>query len=257
MPYADYGQAGYTILRGAIPPSLLADLRREAEKAPPLARGRYGPQAQRLQPVSAFAELDLRPFNDFEQLPVIQECATALLGPERTPCPELGILLQPGERKWCTNWHRDWRRCVRHQEDLDLYESMQADVTTFNQINAALYDDDCFWVVPGSHSRADLDAERLLHYPLEGPAAGSEPDDYVRAMPGAVQLRLQPGDVAFYRRCALHLGAYSPAQQRATLHAAFLTPADLEFERHFEPVRQQLNRDGHRYTAFAAQHRLC
>ena len=42
------------ILRGIVPPSLLTDLRREAEKARDLAHKLNGPQTQRIQPLYLF-----------------------------------------------------------------------------------------------------------------------------------------------------------------------------------------------------------
>ena len=55
---AEYIKDGFTILRSLIPPSLLTDLRRETDTARDIARQRSGPQAQRLQPVYAYEELD-------------------------------------------------------------------------------------------------------------------------------------------------------------------------------------------------------
>ena len=47
-----YLSQGYLILQGILPPSLLTDLRREAEKARDLAHKLNGPQTQRIQPLS-------------------------------------------------------------------------------------------------------------------------------------------------------------------------------------------------------------
>ena len=60
----EYLSEGYLIFRGIVPPSLLTDLRREAEKARDLAHKLNGPQTQRIQPLSNYAdELDLKPFH--------------------------------------------------------------------------------------------------------------------------------------------------------------------------------------------------
>ena len=54
----EYVTNGYTILRGLLPASLLADLRRETDKAREIARAEGGPLAQRLQPVYAYGQLN-------------------------------------------------------------------------------------------------------------------------------------------------------------------------------------------------------
>jgi hypothetical protein len=48
---------------------------------------------------------------------------------------------------------------------------------------------------------------------------------YSAAMPGAVQVRLGPGDYALYRACGWHAGTYSPRTPRATLHDFVFTDA--------------------------------
>ena len=58
-------------------------------------------------------------------------------------------------------------------------------------------------------------------YPQDGePALDAERRflKYCRAMPGAVQVHLAPGDFCIYRPCGLHLGNYSPDIKRAPLH---------------------------------------
>jgi hypothetical protein len=65
----EYFTTGLTVLRGVIPASLLADLRRETDRAREIARRSSGPQSQRLQPVYKYEELNHRPFRDFLQLP--------------------------------------------------------------------------------------------------------------------------------------------------------------------------------------------
>ena len=50
----EYLSQGYLILRGIVPPSLLTDLRREAEKARDLAHKLNGPQTQSIQPLYIF-----------------------------------------------------------------------------------------------------------------------------------------------------------------------------------------------------------
>ena len=49
---------------------------------------------------------------------------------------------------------------------------------------------------------------------------------YTRRMPGAVQVPLAAGDVAFYRAVGWHIGNYVPYIKRATLHDGFYGPDD-------------------------------
>src|SRR5579884_2335818 len=89
----EYVTDGYTVLRGLIPASLLADLRREADRAREIAHRQHGPQAQRLQPVYAYEELDSRPFRDFLGLPGLQATAEGILGTGHAQSDIMGVLL--------------------------------------------------------------------------------------------------------------------------------------------------------------------
>ena len=61
--------------------------------------------------------------------------------------------------------------------------------------------------------------------------------EYARRMPGAVNVPLFAGDVAFYRACQWHLGSYVPYTRRATLHDGYYGPEDLAWQA--EVKRQQ------------------
>jgi hypothetical protein len=233
----EYLADGLTVLRGLIPAPLLADLRREAEKAREIARREGGPQTQRLQPVYAHASLDARPFREFLDLPGLRETVEKILGPDRQPSNNMGILLEPAESPWCTNWHRDWGHHVAGL-DMDMFFEAARNLGMFNQLNAALYGDASLWVVPGSHHREDTDAERdrFPRTPAPGPAlrdgmTAEERElacrEYARSMPGAVEVVLGAGDVAFYRAGGWHLGNYVPYTRRATLHDGFYGADDL------------------------------
>ena len=56
----EYHQKGFLIFRGIVPPALLTDLRREADRARALAYELNGPQTQRIQPLDQYAgDIDL------------------------------------------------------------------------------------------------------------------------------------------------------------------------------------------------------
>ena len=225
-----YRTQGYTVFHHIIPASLIDDLRRVSEQARIIARQQSGPQVQRLQPVANFA-IDQQPFINYAELAPLNDAIARLLTPafRHGQRQFMGILLEPAEVPYCTMWHRDWRDNMAGL-DLARWDAVFADDRYFNQVNCALYDDACTWVVPGSHLRRDLPAEiaRFPHRPIAAPQleglsyAAREYAclDYVRSMPGAVQLLLEAGDFCLYRNTLWHIGNYVPYRQRATLHDA-------------------------------------
>jgi hypothetical protein len=230
----EYHTQGYTVFRGILPPGLIGELRRVTERVREIARERHGPQAQRLQPVASY-DLDQRPFDEFRDLPELRAAITALLSPRHTYGSReiLGVLIEPADLPYCTAWHRDWRDNMRGLDPSE-WEAVFQDLAYFNQLNVALYEDDCTWVVPGSHLRRDLPREeaRFPERPPRGPDLEGRTYEererlclgYCESMPGAARLRLNAGDCALYRNTLWHLGSYLPYRKRATLHDAVETP---------------------------------
>lgn len=236
----EYMVDGFTILRGLIPAPLLADLRRETDKAREIARSLRGPQTQRLQPVYAYPDIDARPFRDFLDLPGMRATVAGVLGPEHERSDIMGVLLEPERDAWCTQWHRDWGYNAPHV-DLEAFFKAAPNLRMFNQLNAALYDDHSLWVVPGSHVREDTEDERAAFASIPPPAptlhdSMSEAEReqaclaYCRQMPCAVPVPLFAGDVAFYRACQWHIGNYVPYTRRATLHDGYYCGEDREWQ---------------------------
>ncbi len=246
MHQARYRIQGFTVLPGIIPPSLIEDLRRAAEPARALARKLHGLQAQRLQPIGKFG-LDLQPFHHLRDLPELRAAIDKILGPDyqTLSLETCGMLFEPADRAYSTEWHRDWRDNVPGMASTD-WDGARFDLRYFNQLNAPLYEDGCLWLVPGSHLRADTPAEirRFSLRPIPPPALDGLTDaqreracfDYARAMPGAVRVHLNPGDVAFYRNSLWHLGSYVPYQKRVTIHDYIDTPEFAEW-------RERVTRD--------------
>jgi hypothetical protein len=228
----EYYRDGFTVLRGLIPATLVRDLRQESDTGRELVRRERGPQVQRIQPVFAYKDLNAQCFSDFLDLPALHATVEGILGKDYQPSasPGMGILLEPAESAWCTEWHRDWANLP--YVDRQQYRRSRDNVRMFNQFNAALYDDHALWIVPGSHNREDTPAEQAL-----GAAPGNGSDQspvelelaclsYVRSMPGALQVVLCAGDVAFYRNSSWHTGNYVPYVKRATLHDGFYGEED-------------------------------
>lgn len=230
----EHYKLGYTVFRGILPTSLITDLRKVTEEAREIARERSGAQAQRLQPVDAY-DIDQRAFQDYAELPELVDAIARVLSPRHRHGNRnlFGVLLEPAELPWCTAWHRDWRDNMPGL-DIPMWELSMMDRELFNQINCALYEDNCTWVVPGSHLRPDTDEESAV-FP-QGAIPGPKLEgltyeereraglDYCRRMPGAARVCLDAGDFALYRNTLWHLGNYAPHLKRATLHDSADTP---------------------------------
>lgn len=241
MPFAfsdehieSYHTHGYTVFRQILPPSLISDLRRVCDQARDIAREKSGGQVQRLQPVGKY-DIDQQPFIDYADLPELVDAIARVLTPmHRHGDRDLfGVLLEPQDHPWCTNWHRDWRDNAAGLP-IAKWEACMTDINLFNQINCALYEDHCTWVVPGSHHRRDLPREAALFpdRPITPPKLDGLSNEareqtclaYCESMPGAVQLHLNAGDFALYRNTLWHIGNYVPYSKRATIHDGPMTP---------------------------------
>ena len=250
----NFHMLGYTVFGKILPPSLISDLRRVSDIAREIARSRGGAQVQRLQPVGHF-ELDQQPFMDYAELPDLVDAIAKVLTPRHLhgDRDHLGILLEPAEMPYCTAWHRDWRDNI-HGLNLAHWDQGLLDINLFNQINCALYNDSCTWVVPGSHLRHDLrsEAERFPDRPISGPNFGKRTAEereyicleYCRSMPSAVPLYLEAGDFALYRNTLWHMGNYVPYSMRATLHDSAMTPEFKEWSQQAQQEASQRQKDG-------------
>src|SRR5689334_2379170 len=150
---AAYYRDGIIVFRQILAPSLIADLRRECEKAVALARRIGGANAQRLQPLQQYeGEMNLKPFRDYAEFPPLREAVAQLLSPRHYygELGVVGVLIEPAEVPYSTTWHRDitLRSSRLSAEEFD---DLMRDWHAANQVNCALYDDDCTWYVPGSH----------------------------------------------------------------------------------------------------------
>lgn len=243
-----YFTDGLTVLRGLIPASLLSDLRRETDTGRDIARQKHGRQTQRLQPVYAYDELDPQPFRDFLNLPELRATVEGTLGQGYQPTDRMAVFLEPADDAWCTTWHRDWGN-VPGVDPADFAKARD-NLRMMNQFNAALYDDHSLWVVPGSHAREDTPEERATvpevyarvpELPSTMGAVERELAwlEYTRSMPGAVQIVLCAGDVAFYRASSWHIGNYVPYVKRATLHDSFPCDEDLAWQAHVRGIQAE------------------
>lgn len=242
---AGFFQNGYIILRGVLPTTLISDLRRECDKAAAVVRKNRGRQIQRFQPVSSYAEtVDLKPFRDYAELPMLHHAFRQLLGPDifYGRLDVMGVFLEPVDHPWTVTWHRDINRQNCRFETEEEYTDFVLDWDSLNQINCALYEDSCTWYVPGSHLRVndsptELAANRGPHADtVKGLSDGGDWVglerlylEHTRSMPGAAQVHLFPGDLLLYRAYGWHCGNYVPYRKRATILDVLYSPAYFEW----------------------------
>jgi hypothetical protein len=108
-----------------------------------------------------------------------------------------------------SNWHRDVGSV-----HVAPYEGLSLDTRVNGpgelQWNIPLYDDDVFWLVPGSHLRPETDGEaRQLLKDAKKPLPGGEP------------VELKAGDAVVYTNIILHWGSLYTAKVRRTVHLAY------------------------------------
>ena len=136
----DYHTLGYTVFESILPDSLLGDLRRVTDKAREIAYEVTGRQAQRLQPLANY-DLDLQPLKDYGELPELNDAIHRVLTPNHyhADLTRTGVLLEPADHPWCTNWHRDWRDHMPEEifesEFREDWDNQTHHIDYMNQIN--------------------------------------------------------------------------------------------------------------------------
>jgi len=255
----EYLSRGFLIMREIVPPTLLRDLRVEAEKARALAHKLNGRQTQRIQPLSRYEDdLDLRPFHDYCDLPELRDAVTSLLGPNYTHghVDIMGLLTEPADHPWNVGWHRDGVVEVRPEARDEVLAAKLAeawyDLRHYNQVNCAIYNDSCTWYVPGSHARRrDLPGEmQSIGFPSlpqwEDFATEAEFERacylHCAAFPGAQQMHLIAGDYMLYRSHGWHCGNYLSYQPRATIHDSCVYEGGefvTEYRKRWAQVKEQ------------------
>ena len=155
--------------------------------------------------------------------PQILDVIKALIG-ERLRYYLCTLLVSSERKSYHINWHRDFAP----DGEVPL-ETLMGRLRNHVQLNGALYDDETLYIVPGSHRRELMDAERAVIQ--QTPKA---------AMPNQLVVKLKAGDIVFYNSSILHKGYNIDGSKRQTLHYAVLTaPPENEPSNPKSPTSQE------------------
>ena len=215
---------GYLILRQVIPPELLDDLRSSFEKLvnhqreiwvrerkpgdPPGGQWETQPQPR----IALFCE-----FIDESTENAIKIClhentrgvCRQLMQAEEAAVANYIVICNPSHDHGPGDWHRDMHS-IDQAPMRGLQRDLMENAPAYLQWNIPLYDDDVFWVLPGSHSRLNTEAE---HRQLaENPRI---------PLPGGIPVELQAGDGVVYTNTILHWGSNYSNKLRRVIHPGY------------------------------------
>jgi ectoine hydroxylase-related dioxygenase (phytanoyl-CoA dioxygenase family) len=145
--------------------------------------------------------------------PVVLGIVEELLGPKPIVNNASMLAFNPGAA-YAQGWHRD---VIQIPED-EIEDRLFSPEWHHNsvQINLPLLDEQCLWVVPGSHRRPNSAEEDRVF-------AGSKHYSPVGVeMPGAVPVALRAGQAVFYNNNLIHRGySADTTASRRTLHMGY------------------------------------
>ena len=222
---AAYLRDGYVILRCMTPPELLDTLRDSFEHLvrrqypDGLASGRP-PWQPRVFDFDQFFEPSSAAAAEFCVHDNVMETTRRLLQVETAGLCYLYLMGNPARDYGPWFWHRDHSHY--HGPLLGMQQDFVQNGPDHLQWNIALYDDDVFWVVPGSHIRRNTEAEdrQLAAIPhcyaqRDEPAPGSPRHT---PLPGSLSVDLKAGDGVAYDTMLLHWGSNYTSRLRRCIH---------------------------------------
>ena len=213
---------GYLVLRNVVPPERLDEMRLSVELMVDREKVRSAAQRQDGEPPggawyqSAQPRINLDSI-DAQTAGVIDFClgettygvSHQLMQAPATAFTAFGALCSGLIDYGYTDWHRDASSAEQAPlsgMQLDLMENAPGYV----QWNIALYEDDVFWILPGSHKQPTSEAQRrqLLLDP------GS-------ALEGGIPVELGVGDGVVYPNVMMHWGSRYTSRLRRTIHLGY------------------------------------
>ena len=159
--------------------------------------------------------LPARPLHGAFHHPNILTTIEKLLGPELVLNNGTMFAAEAGI-SYSLGWHRDVIQIPQDQIEDYLFSPKWFHNNV--QVNMALTEDRCLWIVPGSHRRPNTPEE-------DAAFAGSKHYAPLDAkMPGAMEVVLRPGQAAFYNNNIIHNGHCERlANSRRTIHLGYHT----------------------------------
>ena len=213
---------GYLVLRNVVPPEqldeirLLTELMVDREKARSAAQRQAGAPPggawyQNAQPRLGMDSIDAQTAGviDFCLGPTTYGVSHQLMQAPTTALTAFGALCSGLIDYGYTDWHRDASSAEQAPlsgMQLDLMENAPGYV----QWNIALYEDDVFWILPGSHKQPTTEAQRrqLLLDPRS-------------VLEGGLAVELGPGDGIVYPNLMMHWGSTYTSRLRRTIHLGY------------------------------------
>ncbi|SNX85068.1 uncharacterized protein MEPE_03777 [Melanopsichium pennsylvanicum] len=173
-------------------------------------------------------------FQHFYGSPILLDIASLLIGADKDQMQmELfNLLINPSCHLFALSWHRDDVKPNVSQTE----EQSRLETPTYGvQFNTALFDDNCLFVVPGTHRRLRTPLERTANNTKAPPPTlitetqASEESQFFAQdgswqsvdPPNTFRVKLKAGQTAFYSQRILHRASYLPSVKRATLHGCF------------------------------------
>jgi ectoine hydroxylase-related dioxygenase (phytanoyl-CoA dioxygenase family) len=244
---------GFVVLREVVPPSRLEELRSSFEQLVDRQRAIWARDRKADDPPGGAWETSPQPRLVFNTLVDRETANTAefclhentmgvsrqLMRAKEAAITAMFFMCSPVRDHGPARWHRDI-----HPIDQAPLRGLETDLLEnapgYIQWNIPLYDDSVLWVVPGSHRRANTEAEnRSLQADSRAP------------LPGSIPVELKAGDGVCYTNTILHWGSNYSARHRRTIHLGYRSFGgpifpyvhhlywDLEFTRHLSPEARQ------------------
>ena len=213
---------GYLLIRKVVSPNQLAQLRLTTEllvdrsKVRSIEGKRNDPRGSRwyssIQPrveIDQTVDNETSDIVDFLLGTSVHGLSHALMDAPETAITSMQINCSGLIDFGYTDWHRD--SSAREQAPLcGLQNDLMENAPGYVQWNIALYDDDVFWLVPGSHKQpSDEDQRQQLLI------------DPTSKLKGGVPIKLKAGDGVVYPNLMMHWGSFYSSKFRRTLHLGF------------------------------------
>ena len=213
---------GYLILKNIVPPERLGDLRLavelmvDGEKRRSAAQrqdgqSRGGTWYQNAQPRLGHDSISAETADliDFCLGETTYGVSHQLMQAPDTALTAFGALCSGLIDYGYTDWHRDASSAEQAPLGGMQYDLME-NAPGYLQWNIALYEDDVFWILPGSHKGPTTEAQRrqLLLDPRS-------------ALEGGVPVQLGPGDGIVYPNIMMHWGSTYTSRLRRTIHLGY------------------------------------